>query len=74
MKIAQRIQTIPPYFFAEIDEKKEEAIKKGVDIINLGIGDPDKPTPNNIIEKLRESVNLDSRFRGNDIFSLLIVF
>jgi len=60
MKIAQRIQTIPPYLFAEIDKKKEEAIKRGVDIINLGIGDPDQPTPNNIIEKLRESVK-DSR-------------
>ena len=56
MKIAQRIQTIPPYLFAEIDKKKEEAIKRGVDIINLGIGDPDQPTPDNIIEKLRESV------------------
>jgi len=56
MKIAHRIETIPPYLFAEIDKKKEEAIKKGVDIINLGIGDPDQPTPNNIIEKLRESV------------------
>lgn len=56
MKIAQRIQTIPPYLFAEINKKKEEAIKKGIDIINLGIGDPDQPTPNNIIEKLRESV------------------
>jgi len=56
MKIAQRIQTIPPYLFAEIDRKKEEAIKRGVDIINLGIGDPDQPTPNNIIEKLKESV------------------
>jgi len=56
MKIAQRIETIPPYLFAEIDRKKEEAIKRGVDIINLGIGDPDQPTPNNIIEKLRESV------------------
>jgi LL-diaminopimelate aminotransferase len=60
MKIAHRIQTIPPYLFAEIDKKKEEAIKRGVDIINLGIGDPDQPTPNNIIEKLRESVK-DSR-------------
>ena len=60
MKIAQRIQTIPPYLFAEIDRKKEEAIKRGVDIINLGIGDPDQPTPNNIIEKLRESIK-DSR-------------
>jgi len=54
--MAQRIQTIPPYLFAEIDKKKEEAIKRGVDIINLGIGDPDQPTPNNIIQKLRESV------------------
>jgi LL-diaminopimelate aminotransferase len=60
MKMAQRIQTIPPYLFAEIDKKKEEAIKRGVDIINLGIGDPDQPTPHNIIEKLRESVK-DSR-------------
>ncbi len=56
MKIAQRIETIPPYLFAEIDKKKEEAIKRGIDIINLGIGDPDQSTPNNIIEKLRESV------------------
>jgi len=56
MKIAQRIETIPPYLFAEIDKKKEEALKRGVDIINLGIGDPDQPTPDNIIEKLRESV------------------
>jgi LL-diaminopimelate aminotransferase len=42
--------------FAEIDKKKEEAIKRGVDIINLGMGDSDQPTPHNIIEKLRESV------------------
>jgi len=56
MKIAQRIQTVPPYLFAEVDKKKEEAIKRGVDIINLGIGDPDQPTPNNIIEKIRESI------------------
>ena len=56
MKIAQRIKAIPPYLFAEIDKKKAEAIKKGVDIINLGIGDPDQPTPDNIIKKLNESV------------------
>jgi len=56
MKIAQRIETIPPYLFAEIDKKKEEALKRGIDIINLGIGDPDQPTSNNIINKLIESV------------------
>jgi LL-diaminopimelate aminotransferase len=56
MKIAQRIKNVPPYLFAEIDKKKAEAIKKGVDIINLGIEDPDQPTPDNIIKKLNESI------------------
>ena len=55
MKIAQRIKNIPPYLFAEIDKKKEAAIEKGVDIINLGIGDPDQPTPSHIIGQLAKS-------------------
>lgn len=55
MRIAQRIKNIPPYLFAEIDKKKEAALKKGVDIINLGIGDPDQPTPAHIIDRLAES-------------------
>lgn len=55
MRIAQRIQNVPPYLFAEIDKKKEAALKKGVDIINLGIGDPDKPTPSHIIDQLAKS-------------------
>ena len=41
---ARRITALPPYLFARIDEKKREALKKGVDLINLGIGDPDSPT------------------------------
>ena len=59
MKIeaAKRIDQIPPYLFAEIDKKKEEMRKKGIDIIDLGIGDPDLPTPKPIIERLdRKSV------------------
>jgi LL-diaminopimelate aminotransferase len=56
MRIAQRIKKIPPYLFAEIDKKKEAAIEKGVDIINLGIGDPDQPTPAHIIDQLAKSV------------------
>lgn len=55
MKIAERIKSVPPYLFAEIDKKKEAAIAKGVDIINLGIGDPDKPTPSHIIDQLEKS-------------------
>jgi LL-diaminopimelate aminotransferase len=49
---ATRIKTLPPYLFAAIDRMKQEAIAKGVDIINLGIGDPDLPTPSPIIDSL----------------------
>ena len=52
---AERIRTLPPYLFAAIDEMKQKAIARGVDIINLGIGDPDLPTPDPIIEKLKQA-------------------
>lgn len=56
MKKAKRLETVPPYLFAEIDKKKEAALAKGVDIISLGIGDPDKPTFPNIVSKMQEAV------------------
>lgn len=40
---AKRIEQIPPYLFAEIDKKKEELRQRGMDLIDLGIGDPDLP-------------------------------
>jgi LL-diaminopimelate aminotransferase len=52
IEVAARIRTLPPYLFAAIDKMKQEAIARGVDIINLGIGDPDLPTPTPIIESL----------------------
>jgi len=52
---AQRLQALPPYIFAEIDRLKQEALKRGVDLINLGIGDPDLPTPKHVVEKLAEA-------------------
>lgn len=51
---ADRIKTLPPYLFAAIDEMKQKAIARGVDIINLGIGDPDLPTPAPIVERMRQ--------------------
>ena len=42
---AERLQKLPPYLFAEIDRKKKAAIAAGRDVINLGVGDPDRPTP-----------------------------
>ena len=52
---AKRIQELPPYLFAEIDRKKRAAQAKGVDLIDLGIGDPDIPTPGRIIQRLSET-------------------
>ena len=54
---ARRIDELPPYLFAEIDRRKREALSRGVDLIDLGIGDPDIPTPPLIVEKLMESAS-----------------
>jgi len=53
---AQRLQVLPPYLFAEIDRKKKAALAAGRPILNLGIGDPDQPTPQFIIDALNEAV------------------
>ena len=57
MKFAKRIETLPPYLFAEIDKKKQAAMERGVDIISFGIGDPDQPTFKNIVEAMHTAVD-----------------
>ena len=59
MKIekSDRINSLPPYLFKEIDRQKEEVKKRGVDIIDLGVGDPDMPTPGHIIEALNKAAH-----------------
>ena len=52
-----RLQQIPPYLFAEISKRVEKAKKSGVDVISLGIGDPDLPTPNHIIAGLEKAAH-----------------
>ncbi|MBI4510376.1 MAG: LL-diaminopimelate aminotransferase [Deltaproteobacteria bacterium] len=54
-KLAQRIRDLPPYLFARIDELKSEQRARGVDLIDLGIGDPDLPTPPNVVAALQEA-------------------
>ena len=49
---ASRMSNLPPYLFARIDEMKAEQQRKGVDIIDLGVGDPDLPTPAHIVESI----------------------
>jgi len=51
-----RIQRLPPYVFAQVDALKIAARRKGDDIIDLGMGNPDLPTPKHIVDKLIEAV------------------
>jgi LL-diaminopimelate aminotransferase len=53
--LARRLSKLPPYLFAEIDRLRQEAIRRGMDIINLGIGDPDLPTPPHIVSRMQEA-------------------
>ena len=52
---ARRLERIPPYLFAELDRMQEEAAARGVDVISLGIGDPDQPTPPHVVEALQRA-------------------
>ncbi len=53
---ADRINSLPPYLFATIDEAKAKMVAKGVDVIDLGVGDPDQPTPAHIVESMCDAV------------------
>ena len=55
MNLARRIEALPPYLFAKISRKIAEKRAQGVDVISFGIGDPDLPTPEHILESLREA-------------------
>jgi len=60
---AERVKQIPPYLFAEIDRKRRELRERGMDLIELGIGDPDIPTPRRIIDRLTEAAQDASNHR-----------
>lgn len=56
MELSERLKKIPPYLFVEIDRLKQEKIKEGADVIDLGIGDPDIPTPTEIVEVAKRAL------------------
>lgn len=56
METAQRIKNIPPYVFVELDKKVQAVAASGIDVINLGRGDPDQATPSHIVEAMRKAV------------------
>jgi LL-diaminopimelate aminotransferase len=53
--ISKKVQALPPYLFLEIDKAKRKARAEGRDIIDLGIGDPDQPTPGFIVDALSQA-------------------
>lgn len=55
IELAARIKELPPYLFADIDKRKAELRKQGKDLIDLGIGDPDLPTPRHIVEAMQRA-------------------
>lgn len=63
MRMAQRIENLPPYLFAEIEKKIDAAKAAGVDVISLGIGDPDRPTPQHIVEALQREAERPENHR-----------
>ncbi len=57
MRPSKRLERIPPYAFAELERKIAQKRTAGVDVISLGIGDPDRPTPALIVEAMQEAVS-----------------
>jgi LL-diaminopimelate aminotransferase len=66
IKTAARLSLLPPYLFAELDRLKREVQQKGVDVISLGIGDPDLPTPVHIVSALQRAVEIPANHRYPD--------
>ncbi len=63
VQLADRVRSLPPYLFASIDKMKQEALSKGVDVIDLSIGDPDIPTPEHIVEAMKSAVEKPAHHR-----------
>jgi len=61
--LAERVKHLPPYLFAAIDKMKQDAIKKGVDLVDLSIGDPDIPTPKHIIQRMKKAIENPAHHR-----------
>ncbi len=63
VELASRVKGVPPYLFASIDILKQEARAKGVDLIDLSIGDPDIPTPGHIVDAMKAAVGKPEHHR-----------
>jgi LL-diaminopimelate aminotransferase len=67
---ARRIKNLPPYLFAEVDRRIAEKRAAGFDVISLGIGDPDLPSPQHVVEAAQQAVADPIRHRYPDYYGL----
>lgn len=63
MQTANRLTQLPPYLFVDIDRKKRAAIDAGRDVIDFGVGDPDQPTPDFIVNRMAEAIRTPAHHR-----------
>jgi LL-diaminopimelate aminotransferase len=70
MKFSRRLDLVPPYLFAEVDRRIAEKRAQGVDVISFGIGDPDVPTPDSIVERLCVEAHKPENQRYPDYYGL----
>lgn len=68
LRRADRLLALPPFLFNEIDNKKKAAIAAGKDVINLGVGDPDRPTPGFIVDELARAAHNPATHRYPDCY------
>ena len=66
MRTAAFLNRMPPYLFAQIDAKRDALEAQGVDVISLGIGDPDTPTPPHIVDAMAEAIRNPANHRYPD--------
>ncbi len=70
MRAAKRIESLPPYLFAEVDRRIAEKRAAGFDVISLGIGDPDLPSPSAVVEAAQDAVADPKHHRYPDYYGL----
>jgi LL-diaminopimelate aminotransferase len=70
VRVARRIDALPPYMFAELDRKVADKRAAGADVISLGIGDPDLPTPAHIVEALKDAAEDPATHRYPSYYGL----
>ncbi|MBA3060490.1 MAG: LL-diaminopimelate aminotransferase, partial [Nitrospirae bacterium] len=63
VQLSNRVKNLPPYLFAAIDKMKQDALAKGIDLIDLSIGDPDIPTPAHIFNAMKKAVENPAHHR-----------